>query len=232
LEENLGKLEIGDFYIIPGVFFSMIKLGQRLHDQRVKKGLSIDDVTKATKIRPSFLGAIESSEYQKLPASAYAQGFVANYAEYLGFSRREALALFRREFDEAKIFSVLPERFTNPADTKFSRIKIQHTTLLVIFASIALLSYLGYSYKDAFINPPLSINSIKSVVGKSGDIIIQGKANHYDTVMVNNAPVYLNNDGTFSKTISAFPGNVPVTIKVTNRFGRTTIIEKIVNVKE
>lgn len=211
---------------------SMIKLGQRLHDQRVRKGLTLDDVTKATKIRPAFLIAIEHGEYHKLPASAYAQGFVANYAEYLGLSRREVLALFRREFDEAKVYAVLPDRLAAPSDMTFPRLKIQHTTILASIAFIALLVYLGFSYKDAFINPSLDVSNPKTSSGKSNEIFIQGKAGPYDTVTVNNAPVYLNNDGTFSKTISAFPGKVPIIIRATNRFGRKTTIEKLVEVKE
>lgn len=210
----------------------MIKLGQRLHDQRLRKGLTLDDVTRETKIRPAFLNAIEKGEYSKLPASSYAQGFVANYAEYLGFSRREALALFRREFDEVKIHRIIPERFTEPAESSLSRLKIQYTTLAIVLAFILLLIYLGFSYKDAFINPTLTINSIKSNIVHSGEITIQGKADPYDTVTVNNVPVYLNNDGTFSKTISSFPGKIPIIIKATNRFGKTTTVEKIIEVKK
>lgn len=210
----------------------MIKLGQRLHDQRIEKGLSLDDVTRAIKIRPAFLSAIEHGEYHKLPASAYAQGFVANYAEYLGISRREALALFRREFDEAKVFAVLPERFTNPADATFPHLKVQHTTLIVLFAFFALLSYVGYLYKDAFISPKITLTNPKEMITNSDTIIVQGKADSYDTVTVNNVPVYVGEDGTFSKSLSVIPGKVPITIKATNRFGKTTSIEKIIEVKE
>lgn len=210
----------------------MIKLGQRLHDQRIQKGLTLDDATKATKIQPTFLSAIEHGEYQKLPASAYAQGFVVNYAEYLGFPRREALALFRREFDEVKAFAVLPEHFTNIPSNTFSSLKIQHVTLIAIIAFITLLLYLGFSYKGAFMNPPLIISGPETMVVKSGSIVIQGKADPYDTVTVNNAPVSIRTDGTFSKTISVFPGKESFTVKATNRFGRSTTIEKSVNIKE
>jgi transcriptional regulator with XRE-family HTH domain len=206
----------------------MINLGQRLHDQRLKKGLSLDDVTRETKIRPVFLTAIERGEYSKLPASSYAQGFVANYAEYLGFTRREALALFRREFDDAKAYSILPKRFANPAENTFSKFKIQYTTFLIMIAFFCLLIYLGYSYKDAFINPVLVVeNPIENVI-KSGEITIRGKTDPYHTVTVNNSPVYLSTDGSFFKTISAFPGKLSIVIKATNRFGKTTTVEKSV----
>jgi len=90
----------------------MVRLGQRLFDERRKRGLSLDEVAAATKIRGSFLSAIEKGDYTKLPSPSYAQGFVLNYATYLGFQRKETLALFRREFDERKEFKVLPKNIT------------------------------------------------------------------------------------------------------------------------
>lgn len=208
----------------------MIKLGQRLYAQRVRLGLTLDEVTKATKIRPAFLNAIEQGEYSKLPASSYAQGFVANYAEFLGLSRRETLALFRREFRETKTLTVLPKEFSQTSDNVLSNVKVRHTTLLVIIAFVVFLGYMGFSYKDAFINPPLTMQSPEVNTVKTGEILVKGKTNIYDTVTINNAPVYLQEDGTFSKRISAMPGKFSIVIKAVNRFGRTSVIEKNIQV--
>ncbi|MGH2637780.1 MAG: helix-turn-helix domain-containing protein, partial [Rhabdochlamydiaceae bacterium] len=68
----------------------------------------MEEIAAAIKIRPEFLSAIEKGDYQHLPSPAYASGFVTNYAAYLGFPKRETLALFRREFDEQKAYKVLP----------------------------------------------------------------------------------------------------------------------------
>jgi len=209
----------------------MIKLGQKLRDIRIQRGLTLDDVTRALKIRPAFISAIERGEYHKLPASAYARGFIANYAEYLGISRREALALYRREFDEVKAYTVLPDRFSSPVDIVLPRLKIQHTTLIVIFIFFTFLAYLGYTYKDAFINPPLYIDKLDALSEKSGTVTIRGKSNPYAVVNINKAPVYVDSDGAFSKTISVFPGINQITITAVNRFGKSTTIEKVVDSK-
>lgn len=210
----------------------MVKLGQRLRDQRVQKGLSVDDVTRATHIRPGFISAIEKSEYHKLPASAYARGFVLNYAEYLGLSRRETLALFRREFDEAKAITVLPERFANPTQNALSHMKIHQTVVIMALIILTFLGYLGFSYRDAFMSPPLTITSPLKTQVSNGEVNVSGKTNPYATVTVNNSPVSLNEDGSFSKTISTFPGKNIITIKSVNRFGKSMTIQKIVEVKE
>ncbi len=210
----------------------MIKIGQRLREQRLQQGLSLEDVTRETKIRPAFLSAIERGEYHKLPASAYAQGFVINYADFLGLSRREALALFRREFDISGSLAVLPDRFANPADTSLARFKIQHTSLIILLLFLSFLGYMAYSYKDAVTNPPLSVKTIKQATTSTGEILVEGKTHPYATVTVNNLPVSIHDDGTFRKVLTSFMGKVPIVIKATNRFGKTSVIEKTIEVKQ
>lgn len=210
----------------------MIKLGQRLRTLRLEKGLTLEDVVTATKIRSSFLTAIEKGEYNKLPSSSYAQGFVANYAEYLGLPKKEALALFRREFDEKKVFTVLPKGFTESKTSTFPRIAFHRRTILVAVAFLLLLSYLGFAYKDAFLNPPLTITSPQTNKVSTGNITIAGKTNPYATLTINNTPVTLREDGTFSRRVSLFSGRATITIRAANRFGRTTTVTKIIDVEE
>ena len=209
----------------------MIKLGQKLREIRIQRGLSLDEVTRTLKIRPAFLSAIERGEYHKLPASAYARGFIANYAEYLGVSKKDALALYRREVDESKAYIVLPERFSEPADLVLPRFKIQYTTLVVLFAFFLFAGYITYSYKDGFTNSPLMLE-LSTVSATAGTVTIRGKSNPYASVSVNKAPVYVEGDGTFIKSLSVFPGKTNITITAINRFGKSTTIEKTVELKK
>ena len=111
----------------------MIKVGQRLKEIRLRKGLSIEQVSNGTKIRPQFITAIEKGEYQKLPSPTYAQGFVRNYAEFLGAPKRETLALFRREFDEEQAYRVLPQGFSKQKDFPVTKIRIQKAVFVIVF---------------------------------------------------------------------------------------------------
>src|ERR1051326_7290810 len=114
----------------------MVPVGQRLQQERIKKGLSIDEIARATKIRPNFISALEKGNYKKLPSSAYVQGFIKNYAEYLGLPKKEILALFRREFDEREFIGVLPESFAKNKKPPFSGFRLHSTTLLIAAAFI------------------------------------------------------------------------------------------------
>ena len=93
----------------------MVHAGIKLYEQRTKKGYTLEEVSKATKIRVSFLECIEKGEYKKLPSGTYAHGFVKNYAKFLGLPENELLALFKREYDEEKFLKVLPEGLLRPA---------------------------------------------------------------------------------------------------------------------
>ncbi|MEK7450325.1 MAG: helix-turn-helix domain-containing protein, partial [Patescibacteria group bacterium] len=136
----------------------MIRAGQRLYDERVKKGLSLEDISKATRIRFSYLSAIEKGEYEELPSSTYAQGFVRNYAKHLGLNEEEILGLFRREFNEEKIFRILPEGLDRKEEFSIHGAKIQNTLLVVISLVVILFAYILFQYRYAIISPSLEVD--------------------------------------------------------------------------
>lgn len=209
----------------------MIRIGQRLHEERIRKGLTLEDISKATKIKVSFLSAIEKGEYQKLPSSTYARGFVLNYAEFLGFPKRETLALFRREFDEDKIFKVLPDGFSKKDDFSVSKIKSFHTFIAVFAIIFVFASYILFSYRYAIINPPLEIYSPKEKeIISSLEVTVAGKTDPNSSVYVNKDLVFLDDKGNFKKTIDLFPGKTAVKIKAVNKFGKTTEVQRNVEV--
>ena len=93
----------------------MIRAGEKLREERLKKHLTLEEVSRATKIKESFLLAIEKGEYKKLPPATYAQGFVRNYAGFLGMPEQEILAIFRREYDEEEHEDAEADEVTEPA---------------------------------------------------------------------------------------------------------------------
>lgn len=59
-------------------------LGQQFAQRRTERKLSLKEVETATSIRMSYLEAIEAGQMEKLISPVYAQGFVRQYAAYLG----------------------------------------------------------------------------------------------------------------------------------------------------
>ena len=208
----------------------MVRVGQKLHDTRVRKSLTVDEIAAATKIQSRFITAIERGEYDKLPSASYAQGFVRNYASYLGISQKEILALFRREFDEKRTVKVLPESFTKN-ESLMPRIHMQQSLIVICSLFLVVFAYLAFQYRAMLLAPNLSISSPKQDAKVKGDVTVRGKTDPNATVMVNTESVTINEQGEFTKNISLFPGKSLITVKAKNRFGRETNVERSIEVK-
>jgi cytoskeleton protein RodZ len=65
------------------------KIGQVLEKARKERGLTLDEVENATKIRKRYLAGLEREDFGALPDAVYAQGFLKTYANYLGLDGEE-----------------------------------------------------------------------------------------------------------------------------------------------
>ena len=82
----------------------MVSFGERLKRTRENKKMSIDDVSRATKIAPRMLSALEESKFDQLPGGVFNKGFVRAYARHLGLDEEQAV----RDYNSAA-GSVIPE---------------------------------------------------------------------------------------------------------------------------
>lgn len=209
----------------------MVNVGQRLKEIRLQKGLTLSDVSQSTRIRPNFLEYIENGEYEKLPSATVAHGFVRNYISFLGLPEKETMAIFKREFDEEKIYKVLPGGMAKREDFPIIRMNFSRFILVAVLL-FSLLVFLLFQYKDAIISPSVSITSpTDNQVISSTYIVVSGKTNPENVVYVNSFPVSVNDDGSFKKIISVFTGVNTIQIKVVNRFDKVTEKTIQVNVK-
>ena len=83
-----------------------------------------------------------------------------------------------------------------------------------------------------FFDPVLTINSPKEGAVTSLQIMVQGKTDPSATVMVNNSPASVNTDGTFTKRVTLFPGKETVEVRSKNRFGRESVVERRIEVRQ
>ena len=210
----------------------MVHVGERFCEEREKKGYTLEEASKATKIRSSFLLAIEKGEYKNLPSSTYVYGFVKNYARFLGLPEHETLALFKREYDEEKVLKVLPEGLVRDDDFPLSKFKVAHTLKIFLLIFVVLLIYIIFQYRSALFNPMLSVSSpLENAVVSSEAVIVIGKTDPNAAVFVNSELAVLDKNGNFRKTINVFPGRAKITIKSVNNFKKTTILERQIEVK-
>ncbi|NMC73999.1 MAG: helix-turn-helix domain-containing protein [Geobacteraceae bacterium] len=69
-------------------------VGSRLRLAREKKGLSLEDAARVTRISKGYLDALEEGNYSRLPSDAYARGFLRAYAQFLGIEAQIVPGLY------------------------------------------------------------------------------------------------------------------------------------------
>jgi cytoskeletal protein RodZ len=207
----------------------MVTIGQEFAKERKKQNLSLAEVSKATKIKEEFLYAIEVGDFKALPSSAYAHGFVSNYAKFLGLPVEKSLAIYRREFDEKKNVDVLPKGFSNPDEYTPPKYRFGRTALVIGFIFAFVGGFLFYQYRSAIFNPSIEIETPKEGESISSlTLIVTGKTDPASTLLIDNKQIPIENNGNFSKEIAVFPGDNTLTFRVENKFGRvTTVARKI-----
>ncbi|MGA7828988.1 MAG: helix-turn-helix domain-containing protein [Geobacteraceae bacterium] len=69
----------------------ILSAGQKLRETRIRRGISLDEVARVTRITKGYLRALEEDDHEKLPSEAYARGFFRIYATFLGLPPEEVL---------------------------------------------------------------------------------------------------------------------------------------------
>jgi cytoskeleton protein RodZ len=84
-------------------------IGEVLRSAREAQGRSLDEAAVATRIRSSYLQALEDEQFGELGGSVYAKGFLRSYAGYLGVDPAPLLEAYRaQERPEAPLFEHAP----------------------------------------------------------------------------------------------------------------------------
>ncbi len=72
-------------------------VGGLLRASRLRCGEDLDVIAQVLRIRPRHLQAIEDGNFDQLPGTTYAVGFIRTYAEYLGLDSDEVVRRFKGE---------------------------------------------------------------------------------------------------------------------------------------
>ncbi|MFN0096472.1 MAG: helix-turn-helix domain-containing protein [Dehalococcoidia bacterium] len=78
----------------------MGEIGTRLVRAREARGLTLEDAERDTRISRRYLLALESEQFQVIPAPVYARGFLRSYSQYLGEDAQDILSFFPRDDDD------------------------------------------------------------------------------------------------------------------------------------
>lgn len=91
IDEQMEK-EIAEQEVFDGVFLQRI---------RTYKNISLDQVTKATRIGRHYLIALEANDFASLPAPVFVRGFVVQVSKMLGLPEKKVADSFMKLLKEA-----------------------------------------------------------------------------------------------------------------------------------
>ncbi|MGA2987498.1 MAG: RodZ domain-containing protein [Terriglobia bacterium] len=74
----------------------MPAFGENLRREREMRGVSLEEISSATKISLRFLEAIEREDFTKLPGGIFSRSFIRTYARYLGLDEERVVAEFQQ----------------------------------------------------------------------------------------------------------------------------------------
>jgi cytoskeleton protein RodZ len=70
----------------------MPTVGVYLRELRTRRGVSLDEIARTTRVAPRYLTALENDTFSELPAPVFIRGFIRAYCQALGESPQEALS--------------------------------------------------------------------------------------------------------------------------------------------
>ena len=70
----------------------MSSLGPYLRELRERRGISLDEISRTTRVGRPYLEALEAGDFARLPSPVFTRGFVLAYCQALGVPADEALA--------------------------------------------------------------------------------------------------------------------------------------------
>lgn len=86
-------------------------LGSFLKSERERKGLTLEQLAKITKLRIRYVEALEKEDWDKLPSLVFVKGFIKTYTKALGLDYREVIMQFQSSIP---VYDDLPRPLVPP----------------------------------------------------------------------------------------------------------------------
>jgi len=116
---------------------AMVSFGQHLKEEREKRGISLDELRRRTRISRRVLEALEHGDASVLPSPVIMRGFLKAYAEVVGLDFDEILSTYRQAVNEAPPSSPMSVR--SVPEPKRPRLGVILGVTAAIFIVVALL---------------------------------------------------------------------------------------------
>lgn len=209
----------------------MRNVGEILKKKRISNNINLSRAAIDTKIRLSLLQKIEDNKFHQIAEGTVVKGLIKNYAEYLGLSSAEILAIFRRDYLEDKKGQILLRGSYEPLNKKIITWNPKLTTILGFILVILVFSlYFAGQIISLVGLPKLKITSpVNGAVVYSDNVEVKGKTEVDNVAYINDDIVSVDSSGNFLKNISLVDGENQIIIKIISRKGKENLKILIIN---
>ena len=195
-------------------------LGCVLKTARSKADLTLEQAEANTKIPQKYLEALDTGNYNRLPAEAYNLGYVRCYAEYLKLNPNKIISAYKEE--RSRIWhqndtsvSLSPKK---AGDWQF----LITPKLIGIISLVVVFGAIGFNIANKlrqFAEPPmLEVTSVPGEFTSDKDqIILSGTTSDGAVLTVNSEPIFVTPDGHFTQSVQLNPGVNEIVLQAKNR---------------
>jgi len=112
--------------------------GTRMRVEREQRGITLDQISRSTKIGTRFLQALEQDRFDQLPGGIFNKGFIRAYARFLGLDEEQAVSDYLTATNPGDPSPAVPEAAVPvPAETARSS-SLPWGTFAMLLLAIAL----------------------------------------------------------------------------------------------
>jgi len=204
----------------------------RLRELRRKHGMTLNDLSKQTKISKKHLQALEECRFKDLKmATVYQKNFVREYVEALGVEPEPFIKQYLiEEMLESK-------KGKHPHKTiKFNPLNFLPSIIrygLIIIIALILVGYLGWQVKQIVEPPNLLIHyPQEGYITEEKQLIIKGGTDKEASLTINGQEIGHDEQGNFEETIDLTIGVNTITVIAQKKHGKTTTKVRHVVLKE
>ncbi len=201
----------------------MKSIGQIIANARREKKYSFERLEEITKIKISFIEAIEDERWQDLPPFPTVLGFVKSISSALDLDEKTSVAILKRDYPPKKL-NINPKPDVSSKSSWNPKLTfILGISIVVIF----ILGYLGLQYKKFTSPPKVDIQSpVEGQIVDGNSVLVFGSTDVDVKITVDNQPVLVDKDGKFSVDLGVSPETTEVVVKAVSRSGKETIVSR------
>jgi cytoskeletal protein RodZ len=147
---------------------SKVGFGEHLRREREMRGISLDEISSATRIGTRFLEAMETEQWNQLPGGVFNRGFVRAVAHHLGLDEESLIAEYTLATGDQAVSSSSVARVSAMPESTGRWVSL--VLIVIVVAGLAFAAWYGWKRYAAHRNRTQSFFHVVPHENTSGSL--------------------------------------------------------------